>query len=320
MIFIELLVSSLFVSASFMNPTDVGPTYMDDATIDTGKTSFQKFQSKSEFPVYGYCWKELIVSLEKGCKFLTAEIHGKLALSFLNCFLQMSGRPIYECDDQQKFLECTQSMKDTDHILLLNFFIDTKSMCYFLEVQVWNYETQQTINRLTHILGDVNTQLDHGIINPIMHYLRETLNKFEKLSDSNAYLHDMLSKVINKSEEQDQLLSQFNHIVSQISSWSTVFFSLLSFTCVLIISFLLTSTPLTKSARPWLLFIAVITFWIEEYAIVWWRSLRNQQTGSDLEHHTYKEVWRGIACLLAIIAFGYSAICGKDKPKEDKSD
>lgn len=286
---------------------------MDDSTFQAGKTSLHEFQSKSELPTYGYCWKESIISLKKGCKQLTVEIHGKLALSFLNCYLQMTGRSIYECNDKQKLLECTESMKDADHILLGNFFIDTKSMCYFLEKQFWLNEIQQIIGRLDHTL-DAKKQLEDAnahyidIINQSIYNQKETINKLADIFTSCENIHNMLSKVKNKSEEQHYYLSKVYHTVLQMEPWCTGFFSILYYTFTLNVCYVLTSTPCTAAARFWLFSITIGNFYLERCPMFWRRSDGDQQTGSDLDHYTDQELWRIMSVSLAIIVLVCSAI------------
>ena len=119
----------------------------DETQIQEGKLNYDLIVRDSKMPRYGTCWKEALAELERGCKQLTDDVQSRLALHFANCFLAKAGFDIYPCDHDQEISECLKKMTSNGFTAYTNFFTHTQSMCYFLQTQIWQEETEGTIGR-----------------------------------------------------------------------------------------------------------------------------------------------------------------------------
>ena len=63
---------------------------VDMTRYHEGKHQFELIQQNSNRPRYGFCWKNAISAIQSGCKRLTDVEQTRLALAYLNCFLQVS--------------------------------------------------------------------------------------------------------------------------------------------------------------------------------------------------------------------------------------
>jgi hypothetical protein len=103
----------------------------------------------SQMPRYGECWKAALQHLEHGCRHLDDDVQGRLALSFANCFLEKAGMRTHPCEDSAPLSDCLRNVDTNAFTTYSNFFTHTQNMCYFLQSQIWQEETQETVNRLT---------------------------------------------------------------------------------------------------------------------------------------------------------------------------
>ncbi|CAC5402546.1 unnamed protein product [Mytilus coruscus] len=325
--------SSLTVLLFFIIPVEVKFTNLDKSKFQAGKTEFELMQSKSEFPNYGYCWKETIISLTKDCEQLTAEVQGKLALAYLNCFLQMQDLPIYECDVTQKLSECTENMKDSDRSSMATFFTHTQNICYFLEAQVWHDETERTIRRLATSSEDVATQLEETseLQNEMLHQQKESMTNQKEIleksvnlsniiSTSSDNMHKIFDEYKNVTIEQRHLIGdlfdKFSHLQSMMLGEFTGLYSILYYAVMVLMSYFLTSAPRTAAARFWLFGIATVNILSERFAISWLISEENQLagSGSDIDEavYMYQKLCRKISGAVALLVLGVSAYYYQD--------
>ena len=99
----------------------VGFTEIDRIKYDEGKKQYELVESKSRMPQYGTCWKSALAAMQAGCKLLTDDIQSRLALAYLNCFLEVQGRPTHECDASMAFKDCIYFLDDSDRGSLTTF-------------------------------------------------------------------------------------------------------------------------------------------------------------------------------------------------------
>jgi len=117
--------------------------------VDIGKAEYEIIQRDSKMPVYGDCWKRALEHLEQGCKALSDDRQSRLALSFANCFLTVSGQQTYPCSDDTPVAECLKGIDNKAFAAFSQFFTHTHNMCQFLQSQVWHEKTEETIGSLT---------------------------------------------------------------------------------------------------------------------------------------------------------------------------
>ncbi|XP_024516958.1 protein GAMETE EXPRESSED 1-like isoform X1 [Selaginella moellendorffii] len=97
------------------------------------------------------CWHSAYSSLFSSCREVLKDDSKKmrLAYKFADCFLRSSGKdPLKSCPDSSPVKECTKSLTDHRHHLLLQFFIDIASMCHHLQSEAFKLETEEVIGNL----------------------------------------------------------------------------------------------------------------------------------------------------------------------------
>lgn len=117
----------------------------DDKQLQEGQLNYNLVVRDSQMPRYGSCWKNALKELEHGCKHLTDDLQRFLALKFTNCFLEKVGQTTYPCENDEDISVCLSQMNNNGFTAFTNFFTHTQSMCYFLQTQVWQEETENTV-------------------------------------------------------------------------------------------------------------------------------------------------------------------------------
>ena len=80
---------------------------VNSGLYEEGKRQYEVMQQQASMPRYGQCWKNAMITIQSGCKTLTDKTQARLALAYLNCFLEVR-------------IECTFSIVCV--FLLLFFF------------------------------------------------------------------------------------------------------------------------------------------------------------------------------------------------------
>ena len=92
------------------------------SAVEVGKAEYELISRDARMPVYGECWKRALNDLERGCQSLTDDKQSRLALSFANCFLSMSGQQTYPCDPSEEVSKCLKSIDGKAFSAFSNFF------------------------------------------------------------------------------------------------------------------------------------------------------------------------------------------------------
>lgn len=262
------------------------PSNIDVSTYEEGKRQFELIKHQSQLPQYGQCWKDAMDFIDSGCKQLSDDMQGRLSLAYLNCFLRLQGRQLYDCDQTKSVEECTRDMADVDRGSFTTFFTHTQSICYFLQVQIWNEETETTISRLAETSAHVASKIQQSSVLQ-MEMIRQqnlTLKNQEILmkSATNLSLHlatsaremeAAFSNVREATQAQRILMADmFDHLISLkqvIHGEFSGFYAILYYFFSILVSYLLTSTARTSGARFWLFGIMTASA-ICEYSIQMW--------------------------------------------------
>ena len=252
-----------------------GFTEIDRSKYEDGKANYELMEGKTSLPRYGTCWKDAIITMQKGCKELTDVVQSHLALAYLNCFNEVQGRQTYSCDWGESIADCTVTMSDVDRGSYTTFFTYAQNICYFLESQVWHQETEKTMDRLSSNSAEVATRLEESselqeemmkrqnrtLINQAA-ILKTAENLSFVIASSKDNIHEMFSEFKKTTNEQRLLI---NDVFDKVSRLQTMvlgefsgFYSIIYYTLAVLISYLLTSTQRTSSARFWL--FGVMTF------------------------------------------------------------
>lgn len=117
----------------------------NDQQLQEGQLNYNLAVRDSQMPRYGSCWKKALQDLEDGCRKLTDDMQRWLALQFTNCFLDKAGQTTYPCENNADISVCLSQMNNNGFTAFTNFFTHTQSMCYFLQTQVWQEKTEDTV-------------------------------------------------------------------------------------------------------------------------------------------------------------------------------
>lgn len=260
--------------------------HIDRGTFEEGKRQYEVIQHNSELPNYGQCWKDVVIFTQKGCQRLTDDMQGRLALSYLNCFLELQGRRKYDCDTAQTLEECTIDMHDADRGSFTTFFTHTQNICYFLRAQVWSEVTENTIAALAQSSSQVASQLHESsqLQAEMMKQQNESLGN-QKILIQNA--ENLTKTLSNSSEEINRLFQTFKEVTQEqhllisdvfeqlTSLKQTVlgefsgFYSILYYFFSVLVCYLLTATTRTSAARFWLFSIVTASVFCEYLVTAW---------------------------------------------------
>ena len=256
-----------------------------DERYTLGKDKYEAFQRESKMPRYSECWTEALQHLHIGCKHLTDDVQHRLALTFTNCFLMKTGRETYPCDVGQELSECTGAMKAEAYSTFTEFFTHTQNICFFLQAQVWQEMSDQTVHKLADSSARVAQQIeDSSSLQEEMirqqnksisnqQILLERGHELKKtLQDSTVDVQIMLTQFKESTVEQRQLIfevfDRMNSLQSVVMGEFTGFYSLIFYTISIIICYLLTSTPRTSGARFWLFVLMTVNMFVEQFVVV----------------------------------------------------
>ncbi|KAK3102224.1 hypothetical protein FSP39_009736 [Pinctada imbricata] len=279
-------------------------------------------EKQSLVPRYGTCWKGAIKALVDGCKALTDDVQSRLALAYLNCFLEVQGRPTHECDETMSFKECVFFLDDADRGSLTTFFTHTQNICYFLESQMWHDETETTINRLAKNSESVADQLEtaselqskiiekQGESLQNQHRILATANNLsDSISESSINLQSLSSDLKKTSEQQKLLVKLQTMVLGEISG----FYSIVYYVLAMIVAYIVTSTARTSGARLWLFAIITVNIAIEWLLLsknmAEWLSIFGQDARDNWDEMLYEHQWlcRKICAVVCLVVIGYTA-------------
>ncbi|XP_055883442.1 uncharacterized protein LOC129925911 isoform X1 [Biomphalaria glabrata] len=301
---------------------------VDHTRYQEGKKQYDMMQSQSEMPKYGNCWREAVMLIHSECKHLTDLVQARLALAYLNCFLEIQGRTRYECSGTSEIQSCLQNMNDADRSSFTTFFTHTQNICYFLQAQVWQEETEYTINKLSVTSSQVADQLETSQVlqkdmlasqNQSLKNQEELINQAHSLNDiiinsshSVKFLFEDL-KQSTKEQRQiigdlfDQLTKLQNTILGEVSG----FYSLVYYMASIFVCYILSSTPRTAGSRVWLFLIMTLNVLTEQTIMRWINNVYS--TSGDNEFlYWLQKMCRRISMAVAIISWLLCAYLYKD--------
>ncbi|KAK0173475.1 hypothetical protein PV328_006665 [Microctonus aethiopoides] len=138
-------------------------TFQGDIMLkELGEKEYQLLKVKSDLPLHGACWHNALKSLKNNCDKLNDHEHSLLALRLANCFLEDSGHVTYDCYlSESKYLrrECINGMSDRAFGVYNEFYTHTTHICFYLNHELWQIETDKTIKHLYAASSRMTEQL-----------------------------------------------------------------------------------------------------------------------------------------------------------------
>ena len=320
---------------AFMVGTCFGLDSVSLNKYEAGRAKYRELELYSTNENYGKCWINAVEVIKVGCHEFTEETHAKMALAYLNCFLEMQGRHGYVCSASDPVHHCTEQLSDTDRANYATFFTHTHSICYFLQSQVWHEKTQSTIRRLSTSSEQVADQLEESsrlqlqVIQRQNQSLKNQENILDKannlskiINSSSENIHDMLSDFQKTSVEQRLLINNLFDRVAQVQTlvtgeMSTVY-SLVYYISAIFIAYFLTSSARTSSARLWIftvLMVSMVTEWVLVFYV-----FKAKDKAQSFQEQADSEVWQWILKLHNVFTLtvvpdkkGYAIWCLDDQ-------
>ncbi|KAK3753460.1 hypothetical protein RRG08_056352 [Elysia crispata] len=307
-------------------------TGIDPTRYNEGKRQYELMQKQSERPKYGQCWISAMTTIHFGCKQLTDDTQTRLSLAYLNCFLELQGRPSYSCSEEDEVKDCVKDMKEADRSSFTTFFTHTQNICYFLQAQVWHEQTEDTISRLSDSSYQVVEQLEnsHELQKNMLLSQSVSLENQERLMNQTVSLNNIInssSKTVQvlfddlKKSTQEQrevimdLFDQLSKLQTTILGEVSTFYSLCFYVLSIIVCYLLTSTPRTAGARVWLFLIMTISFSLEQTLVPWLSQILatyGYQSEGNSQIYWLQKICRRLFITLALITLATCALLYKD--------
>ncbi|XP_029463523.1 uncharacterized protein LOC115094525 [Rhinatrema bivittatum] len=307
--------------------------YPEVALLHQGQAQLRRVEDYARHPRYGRCWAQALRRVTAGCRQLSEEEQGKIALSFTHCHLQRSGRSFPECKDGSSVRQCTQDMDPVAFGAYTEFFTHTHSICYFLQSEVWQQEAEDTMSRLTVNSDNVARQLEATnrmaedtikVQNAVLLSQEEILHNGEflkkSLQDSTDGVKQAFQDMQQATGEQRLLFTEIFNRVAYLQQFvvgeSSMLYSFLYSLLASIAAFLLTSTKRTAGARLILFGLVAVNIYVE-------RSIATSILGSSESSYEAEErisfwvslVRRASAGLGLCVLFGF-IVCHRDVGRE----
>lgn len=251
--------------------------------VEKGKQQLSELEHKSHLPRYGDCWLQALGHLRDGCRTLTDSIQVDLALHLTNCFMEMSGQDRLDCvSERTEALKrlCMSEMTDRAFAVYTEFFTQTQNMCFFLQAQSWQSETDRTIDRLSLSSREVSEriQLAGEVQRAVLEHQKEGLRLQSEMLALGSGLaatlngsQDMLDKLTedlrNSTTQHQTILAELFREFYLLHSWIVGRYAFVDRT-IFYLTFLLaimvaTSTKRTNSSRTLLLLNLLLSLLVE---------------------------------------------------------
>jgi len=288
-----------------------------------GEAMLTEIRSHSQLPQYGKCWTRALDLLDAGCRHLTEDIQQRLAVEFSHCFLLKADRPTEKCEIDQPVAVCTRRMQPEAFQAYSEFYTHTQNICFFLQAAVWQYETEETIERLSDNTATIAQQIDDAkeLQSELLRQQNVSLTNQHLLiaggeelrrtiEDSKIDVRSMMTDLQKTTHEQRALIFEVFDRVSSLRSMVlgefAGFYSLIFYFFAVLIAYLLTSTPRTSSSRFWLFVILTLNMAAEWILAKWCiREQLDPITGYLMDENVI------IICLfICNIVFISNLVCG----------
>lgn len=299
--------------------------------VTQGRMQYEVLSVDSRMPRYGPCWKAALAQLDNGCSNLNDEVQSRLALNFANCFLEKAGLRTYPCEPDTPISECLVNIDNNAFTTYSNFFTHTHNMCYFLQSQVWQEETENTVERLAVNSDKVSRAMEHShrLQDEIIRGQQDTLDYHKQLLENGSYLsqaieaskdnvRDILAEFKTSTDEQKNLIFEVfdrvsrlqNLVVSEVNWLYTVVF----YGSALLVIYIVTATKRTADARLVLFVVLSVNLCVERMVCNYSLPSDHSKVVTEITETVYGRIWvvRQISLGLCIFVLSAYAFMYKD--------
>ncbi|XP_031784980.1 uncharacterized protein LOC100119657 [Nasonia vitripennis] len=302
-----------------------------------GEKEFLRIKEKSTLPYHGACWHNALKEVKSSCDKLNDNEHSILALYLANCFLEDSGHMTYSChsrDNERDRRQCINQMSDRAFGVYNEFYIYASHMCFFLNHEIWQAETHDTIKHLyeasslmkeqlleaSHVQGAMLESQKEGlkIQNQLLDHGKELENVIQSSYES---VTNMVHSFKESVKDQKELLFQIfaylrtfqNWIISEVS-W---FQSIIYYTVACILSALFSASKKTANSRIILFTTQSLNVIIERMLVQYYNNIPDH-INEDKVNLVYS-IWlvRKAAIAICIFSLFYSYCSHRDNHFEN---
>ncbi|KAL7301385.1 hypothetical protein TKK_0005831 [Trichogramma kaykai] len=312
--------------------------FRDEAELRSlGEKELQRIKEKAELSNHGECWHNALRAIKTSCDKLNDNEHSILALHLANCFLEDSGHDVYSChlkDSEKERRQCINTMTDRAFGVYNEFYIYSSHICTFLNHELWQAETHNTIKNLYEASSLMKKQLLEAsqMQGEMLESQREGLKIQNQLLDNGKELEsviqnssksvmDMVYSFKESVNDQKELLFQIfsnleafqNWIISEVS-WCQ---SILYYSVSCILSALFTSSKKTSNARIVLFTTHSVNVILERMLIQHYDNIPSHMNDDKINIVYYVWLIRKTALLVCLLSLFYAYFSYKDEYTEN---
>lgn len=138
----------------------------------------------------------------------------QLAVAFANCHLEASGKATYQCEPSHTVQQCTSGMSDVAFTTYTEFFTHADNLCHFLQSEMWQERTEQTVNALASTSAVVADQLCVRAAVPLR--LAGSLSRAHGSTESAMRQQSLLANQAKSLENERALLAQSSEVLHTV--------------------------------------------------------------------------------------------------------
>ncbi|XP_012258157.2 uncharacterized protein LOC105687266 isoform X1 [Athalia rosae] len=302
---------------------------------ETGEKEYLLLKAKSTLPHHGKCWHNVLRGIKASCDKLNDREHSLLALQLTNCFLEDSGHATYDCiltKEENDRRECIGEMSDRAFGVYSTFFTQAMNICYFLNQEIWQSETDHTIKQLYHASSRMNQQLLEAseMQNVMLESQKQGLKLQNELLDHGQQLGSvikssaetvttMVADFKENASEQRELLHQIfsnvhvfqNWIVSEVSWFQSIVF----YTVSCILCGLFTSSKRTAEARITMFITLSLNVVVERMLVQYYNKGNSDDVKIELSYITW--MFRKISLTICVLTLLFTSCLYRDEQLEN---
>ncbi|XP_031831552.1 uncharacterized protein LOC116426567 isoform X2 [Nomia melanderi] len=264
---------------------------------ETGEKHYQIIKTKSSV-LHGTCWHNALTTMKKD-----------------------SGHTTYDChfsnSDMQR-RDCINNMSDRAFNAYNEFYIHTTHMCFYLNYEVWQAQTDNTIKQLHQVSTRMKDQLLEAseVQEVMLESQKESLKMQNKLLDhgkelgvvlksSSESVNNMVKDFKETAKDQKELLFEIFSYLRTFQNWIigevSWFQSIMYYTISCILCALFSSSKRTTNARITLFIILSVNVIMERMLVQYYGNtmFHSEDNKESLVSTTW--MYRKIALGLCII-------------------
>ncbi|XP_015429008.1 PREDICTED: uncharacterized protein LOC107185765, partial [Dufourea novaeangliae] len=304
---------------------------------DLGEKQYKMIRAKSSVSQHGTCWHNAINTMKINCNNLRDVEHSLLALRLTYCFLEDSGHETYDChlsSSETERRECINNMSDRAFNVYNEFYIHTTHMCFYLNYEAWQAETDNTIKQLYEASSRMKDQLLEAseMQGVMLESQKESLKIQSELLDhgkelgtilksSSESVNNMVKDFKETAKNQMELLFEIFSYLRTFQNWIigevSWFQSIMYYTVSCILCALFSSSKRTVDARITLFTILSMNVIVERMLVQYYGN--SIPHSDDSKENLISTTWmyRKIALTLCIITLFYIYYNYKDEQVEN---